>query len=494
MTVRVRFAPSPTGYLHIGGARTALFNWLFARHHGGTLILRIEDTDQKRTVPDAVEEQMAALRWLGIDWDEGPDIGGPFGPYIQSQRVELYQQYAQQLLDSGQAYKCFATPEELAEMRKEQRAKGLPLGYDRRYRDTPPEEVARLEAAGRDYVIRFKMPLDGETVLPDVIRGDITFDNKQLNDLVLLKADGFPTYHLANVVDDHLMEISHILRADEWINSGPLHVHIYEAFGWQHPVYAHLPVVLSPSGKGKLSKRDQAFQENGVQVLVQVREYRDAGFLPAAVVNFVSNVGWSFGDDTEIYTVADSIPRFDLAGINPAPTNLPFSKLEWLNGQYIQQLSPVELAKALRPFLEAAGYEVNMEALLAIAPAINVRLKQLTEAVAKLEFLFKETLDPVTVDNITHKQLPRQQALAAFQAARDLVAAMPELSVDALGAALRQIGEKATANGKAGPFLGSLRYGMTGQAVSPPLFESMVAMGRARVLARFDELLELLSA
>ncbi|MCB0005134.1 MAG: glutamate--tRNA ligase [Anaerolineales bacterium] len=493
MTVRVRFAPSPTGYLHIGGARTALFNWLFARHHGGKFILRIEDTDQKRTIPDAMEEQMAALRWLGLDWDEGPDIGGPFGPYIQSERVALYQQYAQQLLDSGHAYKCFATPEELAEMREEQKAKGLPLGYDRRYRDTPAEEVARLEAAGQEYVIRFKMPLEGETVLPDVIRGDITFDNKQLNDLVLLKADGFPTYHLANVVDDHLMEISHILRADEWINTGPLHLHIYEAFGWQHPIYAHLPVVLSPSGKGKLSKRDQAFQEDGQQVLVQVREYRDSGFLPEAVVNFISNVGWSFGDDTEMYTVTESIPRFDITGINPSPTNLPFSKLEWLNGQYIQQMSPVDLAKALRPFLEAAGYEVNMEALLAIAPAINVRLKQLTEAVEKLEFLFKDELDPVTVADITHKQLPRENALAAFRAARELIAGLPELTVETLADGLRQIGEKNTTSGKAGPFLGTLRFGITGQAVSPPLFESIVALGRARTLARLDELIGLLA-
>ena len=360
MTVRVRFAPSPTGYLHIGGARTALFNWLFARRHGGQFILRIEDTDQKRTIPGAMEEQMAALRWLGLDWDEGPDVGGPYGPYIQSERVALYQEWAQWLLDHGHAYKCFATPEELAEMRAEQKAKGLPLGYDRRYRDTPTAEVARLEAAGRDYVIRFRMPLEGKTVLHDAIRGPIEFDNSQLTDLVLLKADGFPTYHLANVIDDHFMHISHIMRADEWLNTGPLHVNIYAALGWQPPIYAHLPVVLSPSGKGKLSKRDQAFEDDGLQVLVQVGEFEKEGYLAEAVVNFLTNVGWSFGDDVEIFSTAEAIPRFALESISPAPTKLPFAKLEWLNGQYIQRMDTAALARAIKPFLEAAGFEVNV--------------------------------------------------------------------------------------------------------------------------------------
>ena len=491
MTVRVRFAPSPTGYLHIGGARTALFNWLFARHHDGKLILRIEDTDQKRTIAGAMEEQMASLRWLGIEWDEGPDVGGDYGPYIQSQRTDLYQKYAQQLLDLGMAYKCFATPAELKQMREEQKAKGLPLGYDRRYRDTPTEEVARLEEEGRSYVIRFKMPLDGETVLPDQVRGDIVYPNKQLTDLVLLKADGFPTYHLANVVDDHLMEITHIMRADEWINTGPLHIHIYRAFGWDHPVYAHLPVVLSPSGKGKLSKRDQAFADGSTNVLVQVREYKAAGFLPEAVVNFISNVGWSFGDDTEMYTTEESIPRFDINGINPSPTKLPFTKLEWLNGQYIQQMSDLELAKALKPYLEDAGYEVNLETLLIVAPSINVRLKQLTDAVEKLAFLFKDELDPVTLADVTHKQMPAESALPAYKAVRDFVAATDDYAVDNIADHLRAIGEKATANGKAGPFLGSLRHGLTGQKVSPPLFESMAALGRERVLARMDEIIGL---
>ena len=415
MSVRVRFAPSPTGYLHIGGARTALFNWLFARHHGGTFILRIEDTDQKRTVPGALEEQMAALRWLGLNWDEGPDIGGPYEPYVQSERVELYRQWAAWLLEHGHAYKCFATPEELEEMRRQQMARGEPLGYDRRYRDTPPQEVARLEAEGRPFVIRFKMPLEGTTTLQDAVRGPIEFDNRHLTDLVLLKADGFPTYHLANVVDDHYMNITHILRADEWLATGPLHVNIYAALGWDLPVYAHLPVVLSPSGRGKLSKRDQAFQDDGVEVLVQVREFRRAGYLPEALVNFLTNVGWSSGDDDEKFTVDEAVAKFDIDGINPAPAKLPYSKLEWLNGQYIQELSAEELARRLKPFLEEAGYEVNLDALLAVAPAIAPRLKKLSEASEWLAFLFGDEIAPVAPGELTHKKLPPESALDAYR-------------------------------------------------------------------------------
>jgi glutamyl-tRNA synthetase len=488
MTVRVRFAPSPTGYLHIGGARTALFNWLFARRHGGQFILRIEDTDQKRTIPGAMEEQMASLRWLGLDWDEGPDVGGPFGPYVQSERVALYQEWAQWLLDHDQAYKCFATTEELAAMRAEQKAKGLPLGYDRRYRDTPPEEVARLEAEGRPYVIRFKMPLAGKTILEDRIRGPITFDNSQLTDLVLLKADGFPTYHLANVIDDHLMQITHIMRADEWLNTGPLHVNIYAAFGWEPPIYAHLPVVLSPSGKGKLSKRDQAFEDGGHKVLVQVREFENEGYLAAAVVNFLTNVGWSFGDDVEMFSSAEAIPRFALQDINPAPTRLPFSKLEWLNGQYIQQMAPLDLAQAIKPFLEAVGLEVNVEALLLVTPAIAPRLKRLSEAPAWLDFLFRDVIEPVPTAQLFHKQLPPEQARAAFTAARDLVRDLGDYNLESLSSGLTAIGEAQTLNDKAGPFLGRLRLAMTGKKVSPPVFESMLAMGRARALRRLEKL------
>lgn len=493
MTVRVRFAPSPTGHLHIGGARTALFNWLFARHHGGRFILRIEDTDQKRTVDGAAEEFMASLRWLGLEWDEGPDVGGEYGPYVQSERVDIYQKWTNWLVENGHAYKAFETAEELALMREEQKASGGRLGYDGRGRDLTASQIAQYEAEGREYVIRFKMPQEGTTSFYDAIRQDtITFDNEQLNDLVLLKADGFPTYHLANVVDDHLMQITHILRADEWINTAPLHVHIYKAFGWEAPVYAHLPVVLSPSGRGKLSKRDQAFQEDGVQVLVQVREFIEAGYLPEAVVNFLANVGWSFGNDREMFTMAEAIERFDLPGVSPAPTKLPYAKLEWLNGQYIQQMEPLALAQAIKPFLERAGYEVNVETLLHIVPSISMRLKRLDEAAEWLRFLFEHEPLSLTAEQLTHKKMPHKLAVQAFIDTREFVKHVSRFDVDTIAAGMQQIGEANTENGTAGPFLGTMRLALTGQQVSPPLFESMVALGRERVLARLDEALALL--
>ncbi len=495
MMVRVRFAPSPTGFLHIGGARTALYNWLFARKNDGVFILRIEDTDQKRSVPGAVEAMMASLRWLGLDWDEGPDIGGPHEPYVQSQRLPLYHEWAQWLLDNGHAYRCTCTAEELQARREAQREAGGVQGYDRRCRYLSPEEAAANEAAGLSSVVRFKAPLEGETVVHDAIRGDIVVPNSQISDAVLLKSDGMPTYHLANVVDDHFMEISHILRADEWISSAPLHLNLYEAFGWEPPVLAHLPLVLNPSGTGKLSKRTQAFDDDGREVLVKVEEFRDAGYLPEAVNNFLANVGWSFGDDVEIFTMEEAMPRFELADVNPAPTRLPYDKLDWLNGQYVQQLSPETLAALVKPYLDASGHPVDEATLIALMPAMSVRLKRLTDAEPFLLFLWdEEAVAALTAADLQHKKLPLDAAQRGFQQARDLVATIEPFDVDTLGPALVAIGEGVTLNEKAGPFLGTLRRAVTGQAVSPPLYESMVALGRERVLERLDVVLAILAA
>lgn len=493
MTVRLRFAPSPTGYLHIGGARTALFGWMFARRHGGQFILRIEDTDEKREVPGAVENIMASMRWLGIDWDEGPDVGGPYGPYVQTERAALYQEWAHWLVDNGYAYKCFATPEELAEMRQVLEAKGDRSGYDRRYRDYPPEKVAELEAQGKPYVIRFKMPLEGVTVVEDLIRGGVTFENSQMTDYVLLKSSGLPTYHLAHVIDDHFMQISHITRGDEWLSTAPLHFQLWAAFGWQRPLYAHMPVILNPSGKGKLSKRTQSFVDGQWQVLVRVEEFQEQGYLPAAVDNFIINVGWSSGDDQEIFTVADVVPRFDLTDVNPSPTSLPYAKLDWINGQHIQQMEPIELAKAIKPFLEAAGFEVNIAALLAVAPSMRVRLKRLTEAADFLHFLFADD-EPLTLTaaDLVHNQLPAEAARQGYAAVRDFVGETAVYDLDTISAAITQIAESVTTTGKAGPFLGRLRLAITGQQVSPPVFESMLALGQTRVVARLEQIVSLL--
>jgi glutamyl-tRNA synthetase len=466
---------------------------MFARKHGGKFILRIEDTDQVRTVPGAIDAIMDGLRWLGLDWDEGPDIGGPYGPYIQTERADLYRNWANWLVEHNHAYKCYCTPDELKEMRETQMKNKQPLGYDRRCRYLTKEQQAEKEAAGLRPVIRFKMPIDGETTVPDLVRGDITYQNSQIYDAVLLKSDGLPTYHLANVVDDHFMEISHILRADEWINTAPLHIRLYEAFGWPHPQYTHLSLVMNPSGKGKLSKRTQSFTDDGQEVLVKVEEFRSAGLLPEVVVNFLANVGWSFGDDVEKFTLDEALPRFELSDINPAPSRLNYTKLDWLNGQYIQELDPLKLAKLVKPFLDQAGLEVNPAALLAVMPPMSKRLKRLPEAIAFLRFLFDDVPFDLTTEQVTHKKMPYEAARQAFQEARELVATIEPFDVDTLGPALMALGERVTENGKAGPFLGTARLAVTAQKVSPPLFESMVALGRERTLARLDEVIELLT-
>lgn len=489
MTVRLRFAPSPTGYLHIGGARSALFTWMYARHHNGQFILRIEDTDQKRSVEGAIDNIMNSLRWLGLDWDEGPDIGGPYGPYVQTERADLYQKWANWLIEHDHAYKCFCTAEDLAQARQEDPAGG----YNRRCRNLTAEQVAEKEAAGLAYVVRQKMPLDGTTIIPDLVRGDVVFENSQLTDFVLLKSNGLPTYHLAHVVDDHFMEITHVTRGIEWLSTAPVHVKLWEAFGWEMPIYVHLPVILSPSGKGKLSKRTQAFDDAGQQVMVRVEEFQEGGFLPQAVVNFLANVGWSFGNDREKFTIEEAVGHFDLADINPAETRLPYEKLDWLNGQYIQEMPAEELAVAIRPFLEAEGLEVNVDALNQIAPAMSVRLKRLPEAVEMLRFLFDDALPELTVESITDKKLNQEAARKAFTETRDFIATLEPYTAETIGAGLAEIGERYTSNGKAGPFLGRMRQAITGQKVSPPLFESMQALGRQRTLAHLDHALGVLA-
>ncbi len=453
MTVRLRVAPSPTGYLHIGNARGALFTWFYTRRFGGQLVLRVEDTDIKRTKEGTIELFMESLRWLGIDWDEGPVEGGPFGPYVQTQRAELYQEWAQLLLDRGMAYKCFCTSEELEQRRKEaQKARQTWLGYDRRCRILSAEDIARREQEGLGHALRFKMPREGTTTVPDLVRGDIVVENNLIADYVLLKSNGLPTYHLAHPVDDHFMEITHVTRGVEWLSTAPLHVNIFKAFGWEMPVYVHLPLILNPSGRGKLSKRKQAFDDAGQKVLVQVEEFRDAGYLPEALANFLANVGWSFGDNREKFTLQEAIPKFDLADINPAETRLPYDKLDWLNSLYIQDLDPVELAKALAPFLEDAGYEVEVDILALVTPSLAVRLKRLTDAIPLLRFLFVDDQLQATVDDLTDKKLDLDAARLAFGQSRDFVAALEPYDLEHIGDGLIKIGERNTSSGKAGLF------------------------------------------
>jgi len=478
-------APSPTGYFHLGSARTALFNWLYARHTGGTFILRIEDTDRTRFVPDSLQDIMDSLRWLGLDWDEGPAVGGAYGPYFQSERLPLYHNWADQLVRAGLAYRCYCAEERLAGLREAQRARKEPIiGYDRHCRTLTAAQRAELEAAGAPAVVRFAMPLDGETRFVDLLRKIKPFDNNLYRDPILVKSDGFPTYHFANVIDDHFMEITHILRGDEWLSSVPLHVNLYSALGWEIPVFAHLPLILDPSGVGKLSKRKKK-GEGDEELLTYIREYREAGYLPEAMFNFLAVMGWAYSADTDLFTRDEAIARFDIVDINPAAGALPLSKLQWMNGHYIRGLDPEDLTERLLPFLaEPLGQPVETlwrnPALPVLVPLIQERLKTLDEAAALIDFAFvKElTYDP---QMLVAKGLTPAQSLAALTSARSLLAEL-SFTEEGLDAPLRGLAEQLGV--KVGQLFGILRVATTGKNVAPPLFGSLIALGRQETLAR----------
>jgi glutamyl-tRNA synthetase len=486
-TVRVRYAPSPTGYLHVGTLRSALFNWLFARHHGGTFILRIEDTDRARYIEDSLADILDNLRWLGLDWDEGPEVGGDYGPYFQSERREIYQEYARELIASGHAYKCYCRPERLEELRREQRARKEPPGYDRHCRYLTAQQRAEFEAQGLPHVVRLAVPLAGQTGFHDVIYGDITFENATLDDLVLLKSDGFPTYHLANVVDDHLMEISHIMRADEWLPSVPKHVLIYQALGWEPPVFAHLPLILDPGGKGKMSKR-KTVDGSGMEHPVMVRDFRQAGYLPEALFNFLLLLGWSYDDKTEIFSRQEAIAYFDLERVNKSPAAFSYDKLERLNGLYIRALPPQELAERLVPFL-AAGLSLSERQVrarpetAAVVPLIQERIKTLQDATPLVDFLYREALD-YAPQLLIGKKMTAAESLAALRAVRESLQEVAVFEEDVLETTLRALAEKLGL--KAGSLFAIIRVAVTGKEISPPLFGSLAILGRERAMSRLD--------
>jgi glutamyl-tRNA synthetase len=486
---RVRFAPSPTGYLHLGGLRTALFNWLYARHTGGQFILRIEDTDQKRYNPESLQDLMAGLRWLGLEWDEGPDKGGPYGPYVQSERQPIYAQYAEALIAAGHAYRCYCTPEELDAMREEQRAKGLPQGYNRRHRNISAAERAALEASGKPSVVRFAAPLEGTTVVNDLIRGEIEVENSTILDPVLFKSDGMPTYHFAVVVDDHLMEITHVIRGEEWISSAPLHKLLYDAFGWPMPILVHLPVILDPSGKGKMSKRKVVVA--GKEYLALVHEFMEAGYLPEAMFNFLTNVGWNYDPEQEVFTREQAIARFDVKEINPTSAALPYPKLEWLNGLYIREMDVAELQQRLAPFLakqlgldEAALRQ--SERLAKLVPLVQERIKLLTEAWDKVDWAFvgADAIHYPDPTLLIGKGLDGIQTIAILQAGAKLLRTVEPFEAAALESEFRAAAEAAGV--KVGSYFTPFRVAITGRTISPPLFESMEVLGRGETLARVE--------
>ena len=486
--LRVRFAPSPTGRTHIGSARTALYDYLLARQTGGQFILRIEDTDQKRSTPGAEAELLASLRWLGLQWDEGPEVGGPYGPYHQSQRKDIYQQYARQLVESGHAYYCFCTPERLARIRQEQQKRKAPIHYDGTCRNLNLDEAAQRVARGERYVIRFKMPEEGSITVHDALRGNITVENSTLDDLILVKSDGWALYHLAAMVDDHLMKITHVLRGSEWLSTFPLHVHVVRAFGWEEPVWVHLSIFLKPSGKGKMSKRDAAeMLKDGFSIYVT--DLREMGFIPEGILNWVSLMGWSYDDQTEFFTLPDLIEKFSLKKLNPAPAAINISKLDYFNGVHIRSLEAKDLASRLKPFFVNTGYKVEDEKLLRIMPIVRTRLTTLDDASAMAGFFFSDDVNPDPKELIGKNMTVAQSAEAARQAYQ-LLAALPQISVETAEQPMRDLALKLKLTTQ--QLFGILRIAVTGQAVSPPLFESMEIVGKETVLKRIHKAIELL--
>lgn len=480
--VRVRIAPSPTGYMHVGTARTALFNWLFARQQGGAFVLRVEDTDRTRLVPDAIDDLMAGLRWLGIAPDEGPGIGGDAGPYLQSERLAIYRPYAERLVAEGHAYRCFCSADRLRGVREARQSAGQKIGYDRHCRDLPPEAGARRAAAGEPHVVRLKMPLAGAATLHDVLRGAIVFDVAEIEDVVLVKTDGFPTYHFAVVVDDHLMGITHVLRADEWIPSAPIQLQLYACFGWDEPVWAHLPLVLNPDGGGKMSKRKTVGPDGRpLEQMTLVREYRAAGYLPEAMFNFLARLGWSYSGAEEVFSRAQAIERFRVEDVKPSPAAWNPEKLDWLNGVYIRGLEPNDLAARLVPFFERAGLAADVARLRAVVPLIQPRIETLADAPGLVDFLWADAVAPA-LEELVPKGLDAASTAGLLAAAEATLGALAAWDHAAIDAALRALA--AERGLKAGVAFQPIRLAIAGRSVAPPLFETLEVLGRDATLAR----------
>ena len=462
MKVRVRIAPSPTGEdLHIGNVYTALLNYVFAKKHNGKFIVRIEDTDRTRLVEGSEERILKSLRWLNLIYDEGPDIGGPFAPYRQSERLPLYRKYAEELVEKGNAYYCFCTAERLIEMRRTQKTKReLPL-YDRLCRKIKPGD-GKSRKEKEKYVIRLKIPEKGTTTFHDLIRGDISFENNLLDDQVLLKSDGFPTYHLAVVVDDHLMEISHVIRAEDWISSTPKHVLLFRYFGWQLPVFVHGPLLRNPD-KSKLSKRKNP---------VWVSWYKEQGFLPEAVLNYLALMGWSHPDGKDIFSVSEFIDKFKLEDLKAVGPSFDLTKLEWLNGEYIRKCQNSKLNSQIMDFYKQKLPEVIIEKTI---PLVRERIKKLSDYLPLTEFLFNRPVK-FELDLKPYREL-----------LTDISAKLVELDqwkAEVIGAAMLELAEEKKV--KNSEFFMVLRVAVSGKKITPPLNESLEILGKKEVLYRCE--------
>ncbi len=462
-SVRTRVAPSPTGDPHVGTAYVALFNMAFAHKHGGQFVLRIEDTDQKRSRPESEAMIFEALAWLGISWDEGPDVGGPLGPYRQSERTEIYREHSERLVETGAAYACFCSKERLDAVRDEQRARKENPGYDGHCRSLSTHEARARRGQGEAHVVRLRMPREGEAVVKDMLRGDIRIPHQQLDDQVLLKSDGYPTYHLANVVDDHLMGITHVIRAEEWISSLPKHFQLYEAFGWDRPLFCHLPL-LRNADRSKISKRKNP---------VNLNHYRRSGFLPEAIVNYLALMGWAMPDERDEFGVPEFQEVLDLEGISLGGPVFDLEKLTWLNGKYLRGLTDEQLLERLRAEPLADDY------LLRVIRLARERIDTLRDFVSYASFFFTGEVDydeAALHKLVPKKDTPAETAKTLRKLLDDELDALDDWTPAAIEARVRAFGERREWKPK--ELFMALRVATTGRPATPPLFETMAVLGK----------------
>ncbi len=477
-SVRVRFAPSPTGPLHIGGARSALFNWLFARRYGGTFIVRIEDTDLERSSRRSEENILAALNWLGLDWDEGVQVGGAYGPYRQTERLGLYRRYADILLQKGYAYRCYCTGEELAAEREALLEKGE-VRYTGRCRNLTAQDCARLEAEGRKPAIRFRVPEDNVITVNDLVRGKVSFECAGIGDFIIMKSDGIPTYNFAVVVDDHTMEISHVIRAEEHLSNTPRQILLFKVFGWKVPEFAHVSLILGKD-RAKMSKRHGA---------TAIEQYREKGYLPEALVNFLALLGWSPGVEEEIISLEELQRQFSLERVAKSPAVFDLDKLNWLNGYYIRQASPDRLASLALPYLEKAGYlstpltPEKYEAVKAMTDSVRNYLSCLAEVTEHVKFYFADQIEIEGAE--AGEVLSWPEVPAVLSALKEKVAGGGEITETGAKKALKEVGKDLGVKGK--KVFMPVRAALTGSVHGPDLNRVMVVMGREKVIKRLAE-------
>lgn len=476
--IRVRFAPSPTGYLHVGGLRTALYNYLFARHNNGKFILRIEDTDRARFVEGAVENLLETLNWVELDFDEGPNKGGDYGPYFQSERLDIYTKHINELIENDHAYHCFCSAERIQKLREEQSAKKEQAMYDKHCLGLSKDEVQAKLKAGESYVVRLNVPRGEKILIDDMVRGKVDFNSDIVDDQVLIKSDGYPTYHLANVVDDHLMKISHVIRGEEWLSSTPKHALLYDFFGWERPKFAHLPLLLNPD-KSKLSKR---------QGDVAVEDYRKKGYLKEALLNFVALLGWNAGDDVEIYEMDELINKFSIDRVNKAGAVFAVEKLDWLNFEHLKKKDRTEILEMLKEELKGskyAGLEIDDEYLLNVIDAMRERVTFISEFYTKSFYFFEA---PTEYDQKTLQKRWKEDSAELLKKLRDEFVKLENPTKEDFETTLKGLAENLDIG--MGKLVHPVRIAVSGEGQGPGVFDLLYIIGKDEVINRINRALE----